>query len=173
MVKNSADEQSAFFFFAAVSFAQSKSFFVTKSGNRRLSPSGQVVRHEDEELVQGIEHDRGDIVHTEPEPRMNAQVRLRWYCEAHLIRLNPGSNFYRMPDSYFRKNSIITAPEKRYTLLHNEDDGMWQFLCGEVHQTDDAMTSCLWVRPVIQREKRCPHAPSLLLILFGLPYTIR
>lgn len=146
MVKNSADEQSAFFFFAAVSFAQSKSFFVTKSDNRRLSPSGQVVRHEDKELVQGIEHDRGDIVHTEPEPRMNAQVRLRWYCEAHLIRLNPG---------------------------HNEDDGMWQFLCGEVHQTDDAMTSCLWVRPVIQREKRCPHAPSLLLILFGLPYTIR
>jgi len=76
-----------------VSFAQSKSFFVTKSGNRRLSPSGQVVRHEDKELVQGIEHDRGDIVHTEPEPRMNAQVRLRWYCEAHLIRLNPGLQF--------------------------------------------------------------------------------
>lgn len=33
---------------------------------------------------------------------------------------------------------IINGEEPILFVSHDEDDGMWQFLCGKIHETDDA-----------------------------------
>ena len=33
---------------------------------------------------------------------------------------------------------IINGEEPILFVSHDEDDGMWQFLCGKAHETDDA-----------------------------------
>lgn len=47
-------------------------------------------------------------------------------------------------DNYFDKKSTITCchilenGEPILYVSHDEDDGMWQFLCGKAHETDEA-----------------------------------
>lgn len=55
--------------------------------------------------------------------------------------------FYDSPDTA----TIICCHilERQAPILyvsHDEDDGMWQFLCGETHETDEAnLVSLKWV----------------------------
>ena len=55
--------------------------------------------------------------------------------------------FYASPDTA----TIICCHilERQAPILyvsHDEDDGMWQFLCGETHETDEAkLVSLKWV----------------------------
>ncbi len=58
-----------------------------------------------------------------------------------------GISFYDSPDTA----TIICCHilERQAPILyvsHDEDDGMWQFLCGETHETDEAkLVSLKWV----------------------------
>lgn len=55
--------------------------------------------------------------------------------------------FYNPPDTATIICCHIT--EKKAPILyvsHDEDDGMWQFLCGKPHETDEArLVSLQWV----------------------------